>query len=108
MPTTLAEAPIGVALPPISVPIASVHERTESSAPVVAESVFITGIIVAANGILSINALAIADTQMIIAIITIIFPPLTFPMNCANISRIPVCSSPPTTKKRPIKKSNVL
>ena len=27
---------------------------------------------------------------------------------CANTSRIPVCSSPPTTKKRPIKKSNVL
>ena len=33
IPTTLADAPIGVALPPISVPSASVHARTDKSAP---------------------------------------------------------------------------
>ncbi len=32
-PTTLAEAPIGVALPPVSVPIARDHARVPISAP---------------------------------------------------------------------------
>ena len=30
MPTTLADAPIGVALPPISVPIANAHANTDN------------------------------------------------------------------------------
>lgn len=33
IPTTFAEAPMGVALPPISVPIARPHARTESATP---------------------------------------------------------------------------
>ena len=40
MPTTFAEAPIGVALPPMSVPRASVHARTDRSAPEVAARLF--------------------------------------------------------------------
>ena len=62
------------------------------------------GIIVAANGILSIKALAMADTQIIMATISLELPPLTLPMNAAMISRIPVCSRPPTTINNPIKK----
>ena len=41
-------------------------------------------IMVAANGILSINALATADTQIIMAIITFRLPPLTLPINPAR------------------------
>jgi hypothetical protein len=59
IPTTLADAPIGVALPPISVPIARVQERTDKSTPVVAARLLIMGIMVAAKGILSTKALAI-------------------------------------------------
>ena len=51
VPTTFAEAPIGVALPPMSVPMARVHARTEGAAPVAADIDLMTGIIVAANGI---------------------------------------------------------
>lgn len=74
IPTTFAEAPIGVALPPISVPKESVHDITSSGTPDVAAKDFITGIIVAAKGILSINALATAEIQRIIASITYAFP----------------------------------
>ena len=58
VPTTLADAPIGVALPPISVPMESVNASTDKSIPCVAARLLITGIIVAANGMLSIKALA--------------------------------------------------
>ena len=78
VPTTFAEAPMGVALPPISVPMDNDHARLDSGTPVVAARLSITGIIVAANGILSTNAEATADTQMIIATIAIVFPPLIF------------------------------
>ena len=108
IPTTFAEAPIGVALPPISVPMASAQERTVMSIPcVVAARFVITGIMVAANGILSMNALATAETITMIAIIKAIFPPLTFSMMPARIFRTPVCSRPPTTTKRPIKNRSV-
>ena len=108
IPTTFAEAPIGVALPPISVPMASAQERTVMSIPcVVAARFVITGIMVAANGILSMNALATAETITMIAIINAIFPPLTFSMMPARIFRTPVCSRPPTTTKRPIKNRSV-
>ena len=99
-PTTFAEAPIGVALPPISVPIARDHARMERSTPCVAARLLITGIIVAANGILSINALATADTQIIMAIITFRLPPLTLPINPARMVRIsPMCGAPEVTRK---------
>ena len=108
IPTTFAEAPMGVALPPISVPMANAQERTVISIPgVVAARLVITGIIVAANGMLSMKALATAETMTIIAIIRAIFPPLTFSMIPARIFRTPVCSRPPTTTKRPIKKRSV-
>ena len=64
IPTTFAEAPMGVALPPISVPMANAQERTVISIPgVVAARLVITGIIVAANGILSMKALATAGND---------------------------------------------
>ena len=71
VPTTLALAPIGVALPPRSVPIDSVHARTLISIPSAAAIARITGIIVAANGILSTKALVMADThRMMITILS--------------------------------------
>ena len=108
IPTTFADAPIGVALPPMSVPMASVYASTPKSTPCVAAKVSMIGTIVAANGILSTNALAMAEIQMMIAIISLIFPPLIFPIKSAIITRIPVSSRPPTTINNPIKNSNVL
>ena len=69
VPTTFAEAPIGVALPPMSVHIERLHASVSSGTPVETESACTTGIIVAANGMLSIKALAIAEPQTMIAII---------------------------------------
>ena len=60
IPTTFADAPIGVALPPKSVPMANAHARIERSTPWAADRLLMIGIIVAAKGILSTNALAIA------------------------------------------------
>lgn len=108
VPTTLALAPIGVALPPISVPIAKVHDRMDKSTPVVLANVLITGIIVAANGMLSTKAEAKADTHKMMATMIIIFPPLISPMKLATLIRIPVCSKPPTTINKPIKNNSVL
>ena len=90
VPTTLADAPMGVALPPMSVPMAKVQARIDKSAPVAAASVRITGIIVAAKGMLSTKALQIAEPQMMIATMTTMLPPLIRPMTLANISRRPV------------------
>ena len=84
------------------------HASVERLTPSVAASAFIIGIIVAAKGMLSTNALANAESHIIIATISIAFPPLIFPMKLAAISRIPVCSSPPTTTNKPIKNNNVL
>ena len=65
-------------------------------------------IMVAANGILSTKALAIVEPQMIIAIISLIFPPLTLAISPAITSSTPVCSRPPTTTNSPTKNSSVL
>ena len=67
-----------------------------------------TGIIVAVKGMLSMNALAMAETQIMIAIIMYGSPSDTLPMKSAMILSIPVCSKPPTTKKSPMKKRSVL
>ena len=66
VPTTLADAPMGVALPPISVARDNVQANVERSAPVTEARVLIIGIMVAAKGILSTTALQIADTQRMI------------------------------------------
>ena len=55
-----------------------------------------------------VDALAIAEIQMIIATITYTFPPLTLPMKDAMDFRIPVCSNPPTTIHNPMKNNSVL
>ena len=108
VPTTFALAPIGVALPPISVPMERAHVIVLRSTPVEPLNVWITGIMVAANGMLSTKADAIALTQMMIAIMMYGFPPEMLLMNPAMSLRISVCSSPPTTTKSPRKKRTVL
>ena len=72
VPTTFALAPIGVALPPMSVPIESDQVITVSGRPVLAARDWITGIMVAAKGMLSIKADAIADIHIIIAILHLV------------------------------------
>ena len=76
--------------------------------PIVADILFITGIIVAANGMLSTNALATAEPHKIIAQIAKRLPPLILPMNSAITTSTPVSSSPPTTINKPMKNNNVL
>ena len=95
-------------LPPISVPMASVQASTERSTPEAAARLLMTGTIVAAKGILSTKALAIAEIHSTMAIISMALLPLIFAIKPAISSRIPVCSSPPTTINRPIKNSRVL
>ena len=56
VPTTFALAPIGVALPPMSVPIERAQVIVVRATPCDAARLWITGIIVAANGMLSTNA----------------------------------------------------
>ena len=107
VPTTLADAPIGVAFPPMSVPIARVHASTDRSIPSVAARLRITGIMVAAKGILSTNALATADPHRMIAMITSALPPPASPIREASNSSTPVCSKPLITTNRPMKNNSV-
>ena len=63
---TLALEPIGVALPPKPAPIARAHSKGSGlSSPLLASVMLkITGIIAAVKGMLSIKALAMAETQI--------------------------------------------
>ena len=67
-----------------------------------------TGIIVAAKGILSTNALVTADTQRMITPMTGALPPLTDEMKRAITSSTPVSSKPATETNSPMKNSSVL
>jgi len=68
----------------------------------------ITGIIVAAKGMLSTNADAKAEIQRIIVIATIMFPFDTSPICPARVERTPVSSSPLTVTNSPRKKSKLM
>ena len=61
VPTTLAEAPMGVALPPMSVPRASVQAMVSRSRFGLADRLLMTGTMVAAKGMLSTMAEAKAE-----------------------------------------------
>lgn len=108
IPTTLAEAPIGVALPPMSVPMDKAHASTGRLAFWVTDSFWMTGIMAAAKGMLSTNALATADSHMMIPTITFTCPPLILLIKPAITARIPVFSNPLTTINKPIKNKSVL
>ena len=69
VPTTFADAPIGVAHPPTSVPMDRVHAKVCMLTPVVAANDSMIGIIVAVNGMLSTKALAMPDTHITMPII---------------------------------------
>ena len=76
--------------------------------PEVSARLWMIGTIVAAKGMLSTKALAIADTQRIMAIMSITLPPLISPMKFAMSLSMPVSSRPLTTIKSPTKNSRVL
>ena len=101
VPTTFAEAPIGVALPPISVPIDNAHASTDRLVFWLTDRLLIIGIIVAAKGMLSTNALAMAETHIIIAVINFTFPPLIFSIKLAVAVKMPFSFNPPTTINKP-------
>ena len=108
VPTTLAEAPMGVALPPRSVPMDSAQASTCRSTPWVWAMAWITGTMVAEKGMLSTKALHTADSHRMMATITTALPPLMSAMPSASTARQPVRSSPATTTNRPVKNSRVL
>ena len=74
--TTLAEAPMGVALPPMSVPKASAQASGGKGIPALCDIPAITGTMVAAKGILSIIADANAENQRITGITILRLPPV--------------------------------
>ena len=97
IPTTLADAPIGVALPPISVPIESAHANVESCKPSTCDKVLMIGIMVAANGMLSTNALAKAEMASTSTTVIRAWPLLKAAMPSAISFSTPAFSRPPTT-----------
>ena len=107
VPTTLAEAPMGVALPPRSVPMDSAHASRERSTPCDRDMDWITGTMVAEKGMLSTKALHTADSHRMMATITAACPPLMRLIQPASTSRQPVSSKPLTTTNRPMKNSSV-
>lgn len=107
VPTILAEAPIGVAFPPISVPKASVQAKVSKLKPSEIDKLLITGTIVAAKGMLSTIAENKAESHKIIGIATARFPPEATPIVSATIFKTPVHSKPPTVTNKPMKKTRV-
>ena len=99
---------MGVALPPRSVPSESAQASTPMSMPSAAAMARMTGIMVAAKGILSTNALVTAETHRMMTTMTAALPPLTFVIKFAMTLRTPVFSRPATETNRPVKKSSVL
>ena len=99
---------MGVALPPTSVPMERVQARVSRWTPCMAERLWITGIMVAAKGMLSMKALATAEPKRIMAIIRWTLLPLTLPMPWASRSSTPLRCSPLMTTKSPMKKMRVL
>ena len=70
---------------------------------------WITGIIVALNGILSTNALANPDNHITITNVSHGFPPVTLIAWQSDNSLInPACCAVPTTMNKPVKKTNVV
>ena len=84
VPTTFALAPMGVALPPRSVPRDSAQASTPTSMPSTAAMERMTGIIVAAKGILSTKALVTAESQRMMTTIVASWPPLMWVINEIN------------------------
>jgi hypothetical protein len=72
--TTLADAPMGVPFPPISVPKASAQDIVESGIPVEADNPFTMGTMAAAKGTLSIKAERIAEIQRMAITVINSFP----------------------------------
>jgi hypothetical protein len=70
-------------------------------------SVSINGIMVAVNGILSINALAIPDNQIIIIYVAQKLPPVRLIAADDNTSINPTCCATPTIMNNPVKKIDV-
>jgi len=101
MATRLALAPIRVPFPPKSAPMATAYHRGLYDKPDnvcaivgLSEMFSITGIIVAVYGILSTNAEAIADDQIIRTPVAARLPPVILTIPLANNSRAPVSSTP--------------
>ena len=76
--------------------------------PSVAAMARMTGIMVAAKGILSTKALVMAESHRMTITITAILPSLTEVMKFAIMLSTPVFSRPATETNRPMKKSSVL
>ena len=111
----LADAPMGVQLPPSVAPDRSPKYSgtaiAPASTPICADMAIeiepSTGIMVATYGILSINAEITTDAQTITVYIKNRFPPPALTSSCANQSITPCAEIPPIIKNKPTSKRMV-
>ena len=106
-PVTLAEAPMGVAMPPMSVPLETVQVSVCRSIPRVSARESRTGTITAAMGTLSTKAEAMATNQMSTTTVRTGWPPASLARTWARPLSRPVCSRPLTVRNRPTRKPRV-
>src|SRR5665648_1262971 len=107
---TFAEAPMSVPFPPKHAPKDSDHQRGSNSVGDIPPKVpiwCIKGIIVAAKGMLSTKAEAIAENHNISIPVSVKLPSVAVNAHFAMLSIRPVSIRPPTTMNNPIKKKMV-
>ena len=102
--TTLALAPISVPFPPRHAPNDNAHHNGSRFVIPIAPISLIIGMRVATNGILSINAEAIALSHKISIVVLVISPAVISNTFSANNLITPVSTNPPTKMNKPAKK----
>ena len=102
--TTLALAPISVPFPPRHAPNDNAHHNGSRFVIPIAPISLIIGMRVATNGILSINAEAIALSHKISIVVLVKSPAVISNTFSANNLITPVSTNPPTKMNKPAKK----
>lgn len=102
--TTLALAPISVPFPPRHAPNDNAHHNGSKFVIPIAPISLIIGMRVATNGMLSINAEAIALNHKISIVVLVKSPAVISNTFSANNLITPVSTNPPTKMNKPAKK----
>ena len=103
--TTLALAPISVPFPPRHAPNDNAHHNGSRFVIPIAPISLIIGMRVATNGILSINAEAIALSHKMSIVVLVKSPAVISNTFSANNLITPVSTNPPTKMNKPAKKN---
>ena len=102
--TTFALAPMSVPLPPRQAPSARLHHIGSRFVRPIWPMSLMSGISVATNGMLSMNAEAMALIQRISMAVALTLPFVIWMASAASILMTPVSTSAPTSTNRPAKK----